>query len=96
MRNLPGYRQTSLKPNCLPPARISIYSLDRHIPISSLTISVCAIYHIPARKLIIKMAPTFTHEFNHAGYKGKVEVPTGIFINGEWASSVDKNAKTIE
>ncbi|KAL0247550.1 hypothetical protein I308_103620 [Cryptococcus tetragattii IND107] len=42
------------------------------------------------------MAPTFTHEFNHAGYKGKVEVPTGIFINGEWSTSVDKNAKTID
>ncbi|OWZ41369.1 hypothetical protein LQV05_004808 [Cryptococcus neoformans] len=42
------------------------------------------------------MAPTFTHEFNHAGYKGKVEVPTGIYINGEWSTSADKNAKTID
>jgi aldehyde dehydrogenase (NAD+) len=42
------------------------------------------------------MAPTFTHEFDHAGYKGKVEIPTGLFINGEWTESVDKNAKTIE
>jgi len=40
--------------------------------------------------------PTFTHEFNHAGYKGKVEVPTGLYINGEWSESRDKNAKTID
>jgi len=42
------------------------------------------------------MAPTFTHEFNHAGYKGKVEVPVGLFINGEWVESVAGGAKTIE
>lgn len=29
------------------------------------------------------MAPSFTHSFDHAGYKGKVEIPTGIFINGD-------------
>ncbi|WWC91405.1 uncharacterized protein L201_006349 [Kwoniella dendrophila CBS 6074] len=40
--------------------------------------------------------PTFTHEFNHSAFKGKVEVPTGIFINGKWSKSVDKNAKTID
>ncbi|OCF30567.1 aldehyde dehydrogenase (NAD+) [Kwoniella heveanensis CBS 569] len=42
------------------------------------------------------MAPTFTHEFNHAGYKGKVEVPVGLYINGKWTTSADKNAKTID
>lgn len=42
------------------------------------------------------MAPTFTHEFNHAGYKGKVEVPTGMYINGDWHTSKDSNSKTIE
>jgi len=42
------------------------------------------------------MAPKFTHEFNHSGFKGKVEIPTGLFINGEWSTSTDKNAKTIE
>ncbi|WVO18225.1 hypothetical protein L204_105933 [Cryptococcus depauperatus] len=42
------------------------------------------------------MAPNFVHEFNHPGYKGKVEVPTGIYINGKWSESVDKNAKTID
>ena len=41
-------------------------------------------------------APTFTHEFKHSGFKGKVEVPIGLFINGEWSTSVDKGAKTIE
>jgi len=38
--------------------------------------------------------PTFTHEFDHAGYKGKVEIPLGLFINGEYVSS--KDGKTIE
>lgn len=46
--------------------------------------------------LLDKMAPSFTHEFDHAGYKGKVEIPTGLYIDGEWTESVDKNAKTIE
>lgn len=41
-------------------------------------------------------APTFTHEFNHVGYKGKVEVPLGLYIDGKWSNSLDKNAKTIE
>lgn len=43
-----------------------------------------------------KMAPTFKHTFDHAGFKGDVEVPIGAFINGEWSASTDKNAKTIE
>jgi len=42
------------------------------------------------------MAPTFTHEFNHAGYKGKVEVPVGLYIDGEWTESAGSGAKTIE
>ncbi|WWD20973.1 hypothetical protein CI109_105453 [Kwoniella shandongensis] len=42
------------------------------------------------------MAPTFTHEFNHAAFKGKVEVPVGLYINGEWSTSTDSNAKTID
>ncbi|ORX38945.1 aldehyde dehydrogenase [Kockovaella imperatae] len=42
------------------------------------------------------MAQTFTHEFNHAGFKGKVEVPLGLFIDGKWTTSVDKGAKTID
>ncbi len=40
------------------------------------------------------MAPTLTHEFNHAAYKGKVEIPLGLYINGEWTES--KDGKTIE
>jgi aldehyde dehydrogenase (NAD+) len=42
------------------------------------------------------MAPTYTHEFNHAGYKGKVEIPLGLYIDGDWHESADKNGKTIE
>lgn len=42
------------------------------------------------------MAPSYTHNFNHAGFKGKVEIPTGLFINDEWSTSKDSNAKTIE
>ncbi|CAD6564091.1 MAG: aldehyde dehydrogenase (NAD(P)(+)) ald5 [Tremellales sp. Tagirdzhanova-0007] len=42
------------------------------------------------------MAPVFTHEFNHSAYKGKVEIPIGLYINGEWSTSTDKNAKTID
>lgn len=41
------------------------------------------------------MAPVFKHTFNHAGYKGDVEVPLGLFIDGKYVDSVDKNAKTI-
>ncbi|KAL1410932.1 hypothetical protein Q8F55_001875 [Vanrija albida] len=40
-------------------------------------------------------APTFKHTFNHAGYKGEVEVPLGLWIDGKYTTSVDKNAKTI-
>ena len=40
--------------------------------------------------------PIFTHEFNHAVFKGKVEVPIGVYINGEWSKSKDSSAKTIE
>jgi aldehyde dehydrogenase (NAD+) len=42
------------------------------------------------------MAPAYTHDFNHAGYKGKVEIPTGLFFSNEWHISKDSNAKTIE
>lgn len=40
-------------------------------------------------------APVYKHTFDHAGFKGDVEVPLGLFINGQYVSSVDKNAKTI-
>jgi hypothetical protein len=43
-----------------------------------------------------KMAPTFTHEFDHAGYKGKVEIPVGLFIDGEYTESAAGGGKTIE
>jgi len=39
--------------------------------------------------------PVFKHTFNHAGFKGDVEVPLGLFINNEYVKSVDGNAKTI-
>lgn len=42
------------------------------------------------------MPGTFTHTFDHAGYKGTVEVPTGLFINGKYVDSVDSKAKTID
>ncbi|KAK1922379.1 aldehyde dehydrogenase [Papiliotrema laurentii] len=42
------------------------------------------------------MAPTYTHDFNHAGFKGKVEIPLGVFIDGEWRDSADKGGKTID
>ncbi|BEI81128.1 hypothetical protein CcaverHIS002_0202880 [Cutaneotrichosporon cavernicola] len=38
---------------------------------------------------------TFKHSFDHAGFKGDVEVPVGLFINGKYVKSADKNAKTI-
>jgi aldehyde dehydrogenase (NAD+) len=41
------------------------------------------------------MSAVFKHSFNHAGYKGDVEVPIGLFINGKYVASVDKNAGTI-
>lgn len=37
----------------------------------------------------------FKHTFDHAGFKGDVEVPIGLFINGQWVNSTDGNAKTI-
>ena len=40
------------------------------------------------------MAPTYTHDFDHAAYKGKVEIPTGLWINGEYVNS--QGGKTIE
>lgn len=40
-------------------------------------------------------APVFKHSFNHAGFKGEVEVPLGLYINGKYSVSTDKNAKTI-
>ncbi|KAL7421383.1 hypothetical protein Q5752_004268 [Cryptotrichosporon argae] len=42
------------------------------------------------------MAPTYTHDFDHAHLKAKVEIPLGLFIDGTWTTSVDKNAKTID
>ncbi|WVQ81639.1 hypothetical protein IAT38_003763 [Cryptococcus sp. DSM 104549] len=41
-------------------------------------------------------APVFKHNFDHPGYKGTVEVPTGLYINGKWSTSLDKSAKTID
>jgi aldehyde dehydrogenase (NAD+) len=38
---------------------------------------------------------TFKHSFNHAGFKGDVEVPVDLFIGGKYVKSADKNAKTI-
>jgi aldehyde dehydrogenase (NAD+) len=42
------------------------------------------------------MSLSFTHEFSHSGFKGKVEIPTGLFINNEWASPKSDGARTIE
>jgi len=39
---------------------------------------------------------TYTHQFDHSGFKGKVEIPTGLFINNEWVDSTEKNGKTID
>ncbi len=41
-------------------------------------------------------APVFKKTFDHAGYKGTVEVPIGLFIDNEWHNSADKAGKTIE
>ncbi|GMK56410.1 hypothetical protein CspeluHIS016_0302500 [Cutaneotrichosporon spelunceum] len=38
---------------------------------------------------------TFKHTFNHAGFKGEVEIPVDLFIGGKYVKSADKNAKTI-
>jgi len=40
------------------------------------------------------MAPTYTHKFDHAAFKGEVEIPLGLFINGEHVES--KDGKTID
>lgn len=40
------------------------------------------------------MAPTYTHKFDHAAFKGEVEIPLGLFINGEHVEG--KDGKTIE
>ncbi|EIW66947.1 aldehyde dehydrogenase (NAD+) [Tremella mesenterica] len=40
--------------------------------------------------------PVFAHHFDHSAFKGKVEVPIGVFVNGQWGTSADKNAKTID
>jgi hypothetical protein len=37
---------------------------------------------------------TFSHEFKHETFNGKVSVPTGIFIDGRF--SVGSNNTTIE
>jgi hypothetical protein len=57
--------------------------------------SLCIPYILPLHRHIKTMAPpTFTHEFSHSAFKGKVEIPLGLFINGEWVDS--KDGKTIE
>ncbi len=40
------------------------------------------------------MPATFTRQFDTPAYKGKVTVNTGLFINGQYVDSVDK--ETIE
>ena len=37
---------------------------------------------------------TFSYEFNHEAFKGKVNFPTGIFIDGQF--SAGSNGTTIE
>lgn len=37
---------------------------------------------------------TFSHEFNHTTFKGKVNFPTGVFIDGHF--SAGSNGTTIE
>jgi len=37
---------------------------------------------------------TFSYEFNHATFNGKVNLPTGVFIDGHF--SVGCNGTTIE
>jgi aldehyde dehydrogenase (NAD+) len=39
-------------------------------------------------------AATYTHEFNTETFKGKVEVPLGLFINGKWVNGSE--GKTID
>lgn len=65
-------------------------------PVLDQKVSCRSLYTTITTLHTITMAPTFTHEFSHAAFKGKVEVPTGLYINGKWTTSVDKNAKTIE
>lgn len=40
------------------------------------------------------MGTTFKYDFETEGFTGKVEFPTGLFINGEWRAGSDKT--TIE
>ena len=37
---------------------------------------------------------TFTYEFNTPSFKGKVDFPTGVFLNGEFVDGSEKG--TIE
>ena len=37
---------------------------------------------------------TFSHEFNYEAFKGKVNFPTGVFIDGQF--SAGSNGTTIE
>jgi aldehyde dehydrogenase (NAD+) len=37
---------------------------------------------------------TFSYEFNHATFKGKVNFPTGVFIDGHFSPGC--NGTTIE
>jgi aldehyde dehydrogenase (NAD+) len=40
------------------------------------------------------MSTTFCYEFNHETFKGKVSIPTGIFIDGQFSAGFDNT--TIE
>ncbi|KAJ8082691.1 hypothetical protein PM082_008547 [Marasmius tenuissimus] len=40
------------------------------------------------------MSPSFSHEFNTPSFKGKVNFPTGLYINGKFVDGADKS--TIE
>ncbi|KAL0069346.1 hypothetical protein AAF712_003711 [Marasmius tenuissimus] len=37
------------------------------------------------------MSPTFSHEFNTPSFKGKVNFPTGLYINGKFVDGADKS-----
>jgi aldehyde dehydrogenase (NAD+) len=40
------------------------------------------------------MTKTYSHTFDSHVFKGTVEIPTGIFINGQWKDGSE--GKTIE
>ncbi|KAK1230167.1 hypothetical protein PQX77_006761 [Marasmius sp. AFHP31] len=37
------------------------------------------------------MSPSFSHEFNTPSFKGKVNFPTGLYINGKFVDGADKS-----